>query len=66
MDCKYSGVRPLRILYSIVNLCLLRLFCRESHPSPDRSFSVLHSFVAPVIILAASMLLLLADFYCRW
>ena len=43
-------------------MCWLRLFCNESHPSSNRSFSVLYSFVAPMIILALQCVLLLAFF----
>ena len=51
---RYLGVRPIIILKKIVSLCMLRLSCRESQPRSVRSFSMLQSFVAPVIIIAAS------------
>ena len=36
-------------------MCLSRLLCKVSYPSSDSNLSMLHSLVAPVIVLAASI-----------
>ena len=38
-----------------MSLCLSLLLCRVSQPSSTRSFSILHSLVAPDMILSASI-----------
>ena len=57
-DCKYWGVNPFKILYNWNNLWLLRLFWSVCIPVSSYNFCILHSFVAPVIIRAASIWML--------
>ena len=43
------------LFYRKLPICVYRLLCKVSHPSSDSSLSMLHSLVAPVIVLAASI-----------